>query len=86
MCCWLIPYSGIIHECIPILFINDRPIRSTMGKANALNSQSLQKNLLTIPTMDSHTDVPSMPNITISQFGIHQLLTTLMNIKLVTRL
>ena len=48
-----------------------------MGKANALNSQSLQKNLLTIPTMDSYTDVPSMPNITISQSGIHQLLATL---------
>ena len=27
--------------------------------------------------MDSHTDVPSMPSITISQSGIHQLLSTL---------
>ena len=27
--------------------------------------------------MDGHTDVPSMPNITIFQSGIHQLLTTL---------
>ena len=27
--------------------------------------------------MDSHTDVPSMPNILISQSGIHHLLTTL---------
>ena len=27
--------------------------------------------------MDGHTDVPSMPNITITQFGIYKLLTTL---------
>ena len=27
--------------------------------------------------MDVHTDVPSMPNITISQSGMHKLLTTL---------
>ena len=27
--------------------------------------------------MDSHTDLPSIPNITISQSGMHQLLTTL---------
>ena len=27
--------------------------------------------------MDGHTDVPSMPNITITQTGIHQLLITL---------
>ena len=51
------------------------------GKANALNSHFksvfTKENLLTIPTMDGHTDVPSMPNITISQSGIHQLLTTL---------
>ena len=33
--------------------------------------------MLTIPTMDSHTDVPSMPNIIISQSGIHRLLTTI---------
>ena len=36
-----------------------------------------EENLSTIPTMDSHADVPSMPDILISQFGIHQLLTTL---------
>ena len=52
-----------------------------MGKANALNncfkSIFTEENLLTIPTMDGHTDVPSMPNITISQSGIHKLLTTL---------
>ena len=28
---------------IPTLFINDQPIHSVMGKANALNSHSLQK-------------------------------------------
>ena len=27
--------------------------------------------------MDGHTDVPSMPNITITQSGIYKLLTTL---------
>ena len=52
-----------------------------MGKANALNnyfkSVFTEENLLTIPTMDSLTDVPSMPNITVSQSGIHRLLATL---------
>ena len=52
-----------------------------MGKANALNNYSksvfTEENLLIIPTMDSHTDVPSIPNITISQSGIHRLLATL---------
>ena len=52
-----------------------------MGKANALNSHFksvfTEENLLTIPTVDGHTDVPSMLNITISQSGIHQLLETL---------
>ena len=52
-----------------------------MGKANALNnhfkSVFTEENLLLIPTMDGHTDVPSMPNITISQSGVHRLLATL---------
>ena len=56
-------------------------MHSAMGQANALNSHFksafTEENLLTIPTMDSHTDVPSMSNISISQSRIHQLLITL---------
>ena len=38
----------------------------------------MEENLLAIPTMDGHTDVPSMHvHITISQSGMHKLLTTL---------
>ena len=66
---------------IPTLFINDQLIHSAVGKANALNnyfkSIFTEGNLLIIPTMDSLTDVPSMPNITVSQSGMHRLLATL---------
>ena len=49
---------------IPTLFIDDQPIHSAKDKANALNSHFksvfTEENLSTIPTMDSHADVPSM--------------------------
>ena len=54
---------------IPTLFINHQSIHSTKGKHNALNSHFksvfTEEDLLTIPTVDTHTDVyiPSMPNI-----------------------
>ena len=63
---------------IPTLFIDDQPIHSAKDKANALNSHFksvfTEENLSTIPTMDSHADVPSMPDTLISQ---SQLLTML---------
>ena len=66
---------------IPTLFIDDQPIHSAKGKANALNSYFksvfMEENLSTILTIDSHTDVPNMPDISISQSGIHHLLITL---------
>ena len=49
---------------IPTLFIDDQPIHSAKDKANALNSHFksvfTEENLSTLPTMDSHADVPSM--------------------------
>ena len=61
-------YSNIVHKS------NDQPIHSATGKANALNSHFksvfTEENSLTIPTIDSHTVVPSMLNITISQSRI----------------
>ena len=61
-------YSNIIHKS------NDQPIHSATGKANALNSHFKsvfkEENSLTIPSIDSHTVVPSMLNITISQSRI----------------
>ena len=69
---------------IPTLFIDDQPIHSAKGKANALNSHFksvfTEENLSTIPTIDSHTDVPNMPDI---QSGIHHYLQRLMNTRLV---
>ncbi|XP_065892800.1 uncharacterized protein [Dysidea avara] len=66
---------------IPALFVDDQPIHSAKDKANALNSHFksvfTEENLSTIPTMDNHTDVPNMPDISISQAGIYQLLTSL---------
>ena len=56
-------FSNIIHK------INDQPIHNATGKANALNSHfnSLftEENLLTIPTMDNYTDVPSIHDISL---------------------
>ena len=61
-------YSNIIHKS------NDQPIYSATGKANALNSHFksvfTEENLLTIPNMDGHSDVPSMHDISISQSRI----------------
>ena len=66
---------------IPALFVDHQPIHSAKDKANALNSHFksvfTEENLSTIPTMDNHTDVPNMPDISISQAGIYQLLTSL---------
>ena len=66
---------------IPALFVDDQPIHSAKDKANALNSHFksvfTEENLSTIPTMDNHTDVPNMPDISISQAEICQLLTSL---------
>jgi len=66
---------------IPALFVDNQPIHSAKGKANALNkhfkSVFTEENLSTIPFMDDHTDIPKMPDISISAAGIHQLLTTL---------
>ena len=37
----------------------------------------MKENLSSIPTMEGHLDIPSMPDISISQSGIHDLLKTL---------
>ena len=66
---------------IPTLLIGDQTIHHAKDKANALNnhfkSVFTKENLLTMPTMDSNIEVPNMPNISISQSGIHKLLVTL---------
>jgi len=66
---------------IPALFVDDKPIHSSKDKANALNSHFKSvfttEDLTTIPTIDNHTDVPDMPDISISEAGIYQLLTSL---------
>ena len=66
---------------IPTLLIGDQTIHHAKDKANALNnhfkSVFTKENLLTMPTMDSNTEVPNMTDISISQSGIHKLLITL---------
>ena len=63
------------------LLIGDQTIHHAKDKANALNnhfkSVFTKENLLTMPTMDSNIEVPNMPDISISQSGIHKLLITL---------
>ena len=66
---------------IPALLVNSHPIHSAKGKANALNnhfkSVFTKENLSSIPIMDNHIDIANMPDVSIPEAGIYQLLTTL---------
>ena len=66
-------YTIVKHQDkhdISTLFTNNIPINSATGKANALNchfkSAFTHENLLTMPTMDHHTDVPTNLNIPVT--------------------
>ena len=62
--------------------MHGQPISNSEDKANALNnyfkSVFTRENLSTLPTVsDTPSHIPDMPNLTISQQGIQNLLSTL---------